>query len=537
MSSKVTNEQVAAAFEAANGNVRQAARVLGVARSTIRRHAAKVGLGKKPIAKGSRYGLKTIKMVLPEKGKILRYILTSAQNNTYVHDGVWENILALAKHYDAKILIGTFSYDQNSYGLLAVKRGKKNPTERELWYDEKIEPYINDTRVQLGKGLVWCGEMNILPTAADPLIGLETYSGRQSAVFPHAKIAMRTIASVQGSGAKLNFTTGTVTKRNYIQKLAGLKAEFHHTYGGLLVEVDEAGIWKVRQLDAEDGTGTLYDLTLRAKDGVVTDGHRVEAIHWGDIHATTIDSVVLELSATGKNNMLDVLKPRYQFIHDLMEGASVNHHSARNPLERFRTSLRGLSVVHEELIRSAEVLAKYFRKDTKMIVVNSNHDRWLDRWLDSYDPRIDDPRNAEIYHDGNAARYRKVRLEGKDLNVLEYLMRAHAALKIPAKFLDLDESFLLCNKRLECGQHGDLGPNGKQGSPAALARCGRRANIGHTHTAGIWDGLYVAGTSTTFRMGYNHGPSAWTHSHIVVYENGKRAIITMYESEWRAEKK
>src|ERR1035437_6492102 len=124
--------------------------------------------------------------------------------------------------------------------------------------------------------------MNITPTASDPLTGLETYSGRQSAVFPHAKIAMRTVASIQGSGAKLNYTTGTVTKRNYIQKRAGLMAEFHHTYGGLLVEVDSAGVWKVRQLDAEAVSGTLYDLTLKVENGVVTDGHRVEAINWGD---------------------------------------------------------------------------------------------------------------------------------------------------------------------------------------------------------------------------------------------------------------
>jgi len=169
-----------------------------------------------------------------------------------------------------------------------------------------------------------------------------------------------------------------------------------------------------------------------------------------------------------------------------------------------------------------------------MVIVNSNHDRWLDRWLDNYNPQIDDARNAEIYHDGSAARYRSVRM-GSDMNVLEYLIRAHGGWKIPAKFLALDESFLICNKRIECGLHGDLGPNGTFGSPSSLSKVGRRSNIGHTHTAGIWDGLYVAGTSTEFRMGFNHGPSSWTHSHIVTYPNGKRTIITMFEDAWRAE--
>jgi hypothetical protein len=531
---KVTNEQVAAAFKAANGSIRETAKRLGVSRRTVARHIRAVGLGKKPVASGSTHGVKTAKRALPEKGKIRRYIVTSAQNNTYVHDRVWENILALAKYHDAEIIVGTFSYNQNNYGPLAVKRGKKAEYERTLWYDEKIEPYLNDERVQLGKGLVWCGEMNIMPTAEDPLSGLETYSGRQSAIFPHAKIAMRSIASIQGSGAKLNYTTGTVTKRNYIQKKAGLVAEFHHTYGGLIVEVDDAGIWKVRQLDAEDVSGTIYDLTLKVENGIVTDGHRVEAITWGDIHATTIDQTVFDLSAIRPGNMLDVLKPKYQFIHDLMEGVSVNHHDVRKPLERFKASLRGLSMVRTELIRSAEVLTQYHRDGTEMIVVNSNHDRWLDRWLDNYNPQLDDPRNAEIYYDGNAARYQAAR-EGSDLNVLDYLIRKHGGLKISARFLGQDESFLTCNKRIENGQHGDLGPNGAKGSSTALAKCGRRSIICHTHTTGIWDGLYVAGTSTSFRMGYNHGPSGWTHSHVLTYENGKRAIITMYKDAWRAE--
>ena len=531
---KVTDEQVAQAWKSANGNISTASRSLGVSRSTIRRHLTVLGLGEKPLAKGTKGGFKTDPLVLPEAGKIRRYIVTSAQNNTYVHAGVWANIQALAAHYDAEIIIGTFSYDQNSYGQLSVKRDTYKGGETELWYDEVLLPYIRDERrVQLGKGLVWCGEMNIIPTASDPLSGLETYSGRESAIFPHAKIAMRSIAAIQGSGAKLNFTTGTVTQRNYIQKRAGLTAEFHHTYGGLLVEVDSEGIWKVRQLDAEDDTGTFYDLTLKVENGVVTDGHRVEAITWGDIHATVIDPEVFAASAIANGNMLDVLKPKFQFVHDLIEGVSVNHHDARKPLERFKTSLRDLAVVENELMECAEVISRYDRPETLMMVVNSNHDSWLDRWLDSYDPRFDDTRNAEIYHAGNAARYRAAR-RGKDMNVLEYLIREFGGLQIPAKFLGWDESFLICNKRIECGQHGDLGANGSKGSPASISRIGRRSIIGHTHVAGIWDGLYVAGTSTDFRMGYNHGPSAWTHSHVLTYANGKRTVITMFEGKWRA---
>jgi hypothetical protein len=504
-----------------------------VKKKKIRAANAKLKKPSKPFSKGTIHGLVASVQALPPAGTIKRYILTAAQNNTPVHAGTWKNILALAKHYDAEIFVGTFTYDQNSYGVMSVKKDTFKGGEREPWYAAEVKPFFKDSRIQLGAGLVWCGEANIMPTARDPLAGSEVYEGRQSIIFPHAKIAMRSIASTGGSGAKLVYTTGTVTKRNYIQKRAGMMAEFHHTYGGLIVEVNSTGVWRVRQLDAEDATGTIHDLTLKVENGVVTDGHSVEAIVWGDIHATRIDQKVLSLAAVAPGNMLDVLKPKYQFIHDLIEGASVNHHDAHKPLERFRVSLRGLTVVQHELQASADVLQKYARPSTQMVVVNSNHDRWLDRWLDNYNPQIDDARNAEIYHDGNAARYRAVR-EGGNLNVLEYLLQRHTDFAAPARFLQMDESFLICNKRLECGQHGDLGANGSAGSPKQLSKVGRRAITAHTHTAGIYDGLYVAGTSTEFRWGYNHGPSSWTHSHVVVYPNGKRTIITMFDDAWKA---
>lgn len=484
------------------------------------------------LAKGSIHNTEAAPMELPPPGKIQRYIITSAQNNTYIHKGVWANILALAKHYDAKIIVGRFTYDMNAYGANSVKPGTKK-SQGSLWYDPAIEPYIVDQRVQLGRGLVWCGDTNIIPSASNPLSGFETFSGRQSSIFPHAKIAMRSVAAIQGSGAKLMYTTGTVTMRNYIIKKAGLIAEFHHTYGGLLIEVTSDGVWKVRQLDAEDKSGTFYDLTLKIANGEVTDGHRVEAITWGDIHATTIDPQVLALSATGKNNMLDMLRPKYQFIHDLLEGASVNHHEAKKPLSRFKAKLRGLNVANEIRL-SADVLGQYERPWTETVVVNSNHDRWIDRWLDEYDPKTGNPEDAELYFAGNAARYKAART-GKDLVMLEYFIREWAQLGNTCRFLGMDDSFLICNKKIECGAHGDLGANGSRGSVVGLAKVGRRSNIGHTHTAGIYDGLYVAGTSTTFRMGYNHGPSSWTHSHIITYPNGKRTIISMYENTWRAE--
>jgi hypothetical protein len=527
----VSPDDVSAAFERNAGNIRATAKELGISRSSVRRKLTPLGKMKKPLAAGTVEGTKSIKRPLPKKGEVHRYILTSAQNNTYVHNSAWENLRALAEYYNAGIIVGTYTYNQNRYGQLSVKRGKEKSKETVLWYDPKLTPYINDERIELAPGLVWCGEMNILPTAVNPLAGLESYTGRASAIFPHAKLAMRSIATMQGEGVKLNYTTGTVTQRNYIQKREGVIAEFHHIYGGLLVEVNSDGNWWVRQLN-EDEKGAIQDLDIIVKDGSISKGNRVEAITFGDLHGTFADQGVVKVS----HEMLDMLQPKYQFLHDVMEGASINPHVRKHADNhaRFHTYLRGYCSLDAELRDTVALLDSYTRKFASTIIVDSNHDdAWMQRWLREYDYRKD-PANAVRFLDLQAFMYGEI-MKGKmprDISVIEEVMR-NLGYKV-GKFLRADESFLICGRKIECGQHGHLGPAGRFGTPENLSKMARKANTAHTHATGIYNGLYVAGTSSKLRWDYAKGPSNWSNSHIVTYGNGKRSIITIYNGKWRA---
>jgi hypothetical protein len=359
---------------------------------------------------------------------------------------------------------------------------------------------------------------------------------------------MRSIATMQGEGVKLNYTTGTITQRNYIQKREGVIAEFHHIYGALLVEVNENGNWWVRQLNQDEGTGTLQDLNVLVKDGkIVKDDAPVEAITYGDLHGVFADPEVVEASLKMRNQ----LKPAYQFLHDIMEGAAVNPHQRKYNTnhEKFHTWLRGYHKLDNELVDTVALLEKFHLNGIKTVVVDSNHDdAWIKRWLREYDYRKDPP-NTEIFLKLQAYLYGQIR-NGvtdeqsrarianpkfvRDVNVLEYALKEVGGLKVPFKFLKADESFLTCNRKIENGQHGHLGPSGKFGSPAELAKMGRKANTAHTHSTGIWNGLYVAGTSSKLRWNYAVGPSSWTHSHIVTYPNGKRTIVTIYDGKWHA---
>jgi hypothetical protein len=104
-------------------------------------------------------------------------------------------------------------------------------------------------------------------------------------------------------------------------------------------------------------------------------------------------------------------------------------------------------------------------------------------------------------------------------------------------FLDTDTSFVICPDQaggIECALHGDQGANGARGGIRQFAKMGRRSNIGHSHSAGIDGGAWQTGTKSKLKLEYNHGLSSWSHSDIVTYPNGKRAVITFFNNKWRA---
>lgn len=493
----------------------------------------------------------TSEFAVPKAGRVNRFILTCAQNNTEVHKPLWENLKSLAYHYDARIMVSRFVYDKRAQ---AAKLDKAQATgkavvvsARDIEWDPLVHPYLADDRVALAPGLVWCGEMNILPTAVRPLSGLEAYTGRKSSVIPHVKLAMVSVPSGKHEATKFVYTTGTVTQRNYIQRKEGLKAEFHHCYGALLVEVDGEGDWFVRQLNA-DSRGVLHDLDLRVEGGVVTTGNTVEAISWGDIHAICLNKMVRRLAwgptAVPNDSMFSVLKPRYQFMHDLLDFRARNHHEVKNSHKMFKRYVENEDNVRRELDRTFEFLRQAAQSrrapdhDCETVVVDSNHDNALETWLrDTSHKR--DPLNAIIYLELELAKYRSLAAMDDNFHLLEWA-EAHVinGRGSGAKFLREDESFIICpdaNGGIECGMHGHLGPNGKRCPGAtSFARMGRKAVVGHTHQAGILDGVYTAGTSSNLDLEYNKGPSSWSHSHVVTYPNGKRTIITMWNGKWRA---
>ena len=449
-----------------------------------------------------------------------RFVFTTAQNNTYVHAKFFAALQLFCSEKNAQLVVSTITYNKSGF-----QNGTKD--DDKLWYDPVLTEYIRNESLEVANGLVFCGELDILPTAVSPMSGFENYTQEASGIIPHTKVQMQSLPRMKDSPERFLYTTGAVTLRNYIQRKAGQKAEFHHVFGALYVEVDEQGDWFARQLIADEN-GVFHDLDAQYDfNGVTT--MPVAGITWGDIHVEKLDMQVFA-AAWSDDSMLTALRPKWQFIHDLTDFSARNHHNIKDKFFLAEQHHRAQGNVEKDLHRSGTFLNYITRFGNRAVVVDSNHDQALERWLREADIS-QDPENAEFYHRASMMIHMHIR-KGEPFHVYQWAVTADGTIPSDSMFLREDDSFLLHG--IEHGLHGHRGPNGARGNPRGFRSIGRKVNIGHMHSAGIFDGVYVAGVSGKLDMGYNKGPSSWSHSHILTYANGKRAIVTMKNGKWRA---
>jgi hypothetical protein len=475
---------------------------------------------------------------------VRRFILTAAQDGTKVHEAFLSNLEAyrdwLSDEGPCELMIAGFTYNKKLF--------EEHRKTEVIWAD-RLKPHMVWERVRLNDVVDFCGEMNTLPTAKTPLTGFETYTRHRWGIFPHAKVQLRSIATMKHEPSKQIMTTGVCTLPNYVQKRAGIEATFHHVIGAVLVECREDGRFFCRHL-LGDTAGSFYDLDRLVSVGQVTTGHRVKALNHGDLHIGMIDPVVARatfgfypldhtkgtwahVDLNVETPMLDALKPEYQFFHDSLNFGYRNHHNIKDGHLMFMQHVIGQESVERECAEDALFTENTKRPWCKTVKVASNHDGALKKWLNTADYRLD-PVNAIFFLKAQLAVYEAIERRDPNFSIYEHVLTT-AFPATPCRdviFLREDESFKLLG--IEYGMHGHLGVNGARGSPAAFTKAGSKATTGHTHSCEIRDGIYTAGTSSLLDMGYNCGLSSWSHSAVVTYQNGKRAIITFNRGMWKA---
>lgn len=514
------------AYEKFGRSSMAAAKHLGIHRRTMDKFLDRYAYEFKHhhVAAGELSQTKIIDLGIPKETK--RYLLTCAQSETKVHRGFWSNLRAFADHIGAEIKVSRFSYNKETFAREQKPERKKRGQLEASWSPD-IVPFANDEIERLAPTLVWAGHLQILPTAVDPLSGFDGFTGAASTVIPHPRVSMKPVPTPRSQPTKHLYSTGCCTLKNYIPAKAGQKAEFHHSFGALLVEVLPDGTWFARQIVANN-QGTFSDFPYRVSRGNVTENAQVAAIHWGDVHVANIDPRIQEMF-WGDGGVLDTLRPRNQLFHDLVDGESHNHHAQKDHHHQYRLYQEGRNDIRAEFEQARTFVDQYAHRDwCQSIVVWSNHDDFIRKHLQQTDYRRD-PANAKFLLSLELAAY-----EAMDAGE-EPSLFASALNSETAKVLTDDRGGILI-EGIECGYHGHAGANGSRGSVQQFAKLGLKTSTGHSHAAYWIAGATSAGTCSKLELSYNKGPSGWSHTFTVIYRGGKRAQFTANADtgRWRA---
>ncbi len=445
---------------------------------------------------------------------VKRYIVTAAQNATPIHKPTWNSLLRAAAYYNAELVVIPGRY--------------KNPTsqwtqnnEDHDWYASEVIPHLCNGWIKLNDRLLILGDVKIQWAARAPLVGMDALTKDKSGIIGHGSRGMRSIATPQHKHPKLMLTTGACTVRNYTDTRAGKLAEFNHCLGGLIVEIDGDAFY-VRQLNATKH-GSFIDLDTEFTPDGVHPAKPALSVSMGDIHQRWVLPSVVDATFTAPDSLVKLIKPRYLFWHDTVDFHSRNHHHKDDWITKYAKWKYKIECVRTEIEDAIKFVNKHSTRGRKSVVVSSNHDRAIARWLKEADFKSD-PVNAEFYLECAQRAIKSTQVtEGGVTFEDPFVSYAQEFAKSNVQFLKPGESKVLA--QVEYGFHGDSGPNGSRGTTKNLSKLGVKVTKGHNHTAEIIDGCYSAGKSTGMLEYEGGSPSSHTNSHVIQYANGKRAII------------
>jgi hypothetical protein len=445
------------------------------------------------------------------------WVITSAVNGVEVNTKFLNTLKTYCGFNNAQLLIVPVKYSQ---GL------------DDEW-DKSLHKYFIQENTELTTGLRLLAGLHISPAIGNPLSGFESFSKGSSLILAHPQLMMKMIAMSHVDWACMITTTGSVTNSTYTKTKQGEKANFNHSFSALVVEEDaEIDSFHIRVLNSDE-SGSFYDVDTYYTGGMAIPNTNIPAIIVGDEHVIHADPLATGATFTEPNSMVNVLKPKLIVRHDSLDFYSANHHHQKQVFTQYAKYLSGKNKSVDELEATVEYILNTTPEGSRSIIVSSNHNDHLCRWLQECNPKHE-PWNALLYHE------------------LMYLMlknttmgKAGAEYPNPFKlwaennyatdnvtFVGGHETFKVHD--IELAFHGHQGTNGSRGSAEQFSKLGMKTVVGHSHTPSIFGGCYVVGHTCYSKLEYNSGPSSWAQANCIIQPNGKRQLLFINKNgKWR----
>lgn len=437
-----------------------------------------------------------------------RYIVTTAVADFKIHQGFINSLKNYAAARDAEIMILPCESVTNSFEDSSATFDKE--------FNDPIYNFVTND-IKLNDNLFLCS-VQVSAKQIKATTGLTRLGKRDgSYIFASPKqfLDYRPTGNIRGKNYSI-MTTGACTIGDYfsntvfVSKRLSYIADHDHMLGAVIVEVEDDNHFHFRQIQADD-SGSFIDLGVKYNPDGTTENVKMNII-LGDLHGTNVNQPAVD-SFVEDFGMFDIDNI---FIHDLFDGNSISHH-IETIYDRYNRVRNGKHDLFDELVDTSNLLhtINALNPEGKMYVVKSNHDEFLTRYLKS-GRYVNDPQNHKL-----SLQISLDMLDGMD--VLKSAFNHTTAIPDGVVFLDRDVSLKIGG--VELAAHGDKGINGARPSLNGFEEIYGDCIIGHNHSASIQRGVFRVGTMSKLDMDYNSGPSSWTITNCILYENGQRQLV------------
>ncbi|MFV8249883.1 hypothetical protein [Bdellovibrio bacteriovorus] len=391
-------------------------------------------------------------------------------------------------------------------------------------FDLTLEDYFISRSKQLNSNLTVIADMNAVIAAENPTTQYKAEAGKtHSLIIPSPRRFQQSIPRADGLPRYITTSLSIDNSDGYPDTKNGRKSKALHQKGVCLVELKDDSIYFTHQLEAEKDGSIIFNGLQFCPSGFIKKV-QAEAISFGDSHLDHIDPSAEKAAL----EICRLMNPRYVTEEDAFNGSSINHHEENNHLN----SMNWMSL-EEEAKFTAKKLAEHvsFLKLNcpsfkKLILKDSNHHDFLDRYISNFSRWMGDSKNKSL-----ALRLAVDADDGRHL--LESLLRRYESLR-DVTFLAVGERFEVSG--VEMSFHGHNGANGSKGSSKQFQLALTKANIGHTHVPEIFDSVFNAGTLSILRPAYAaRGLTSWCHAVVVTYPSGSRQLLKIIDGDYTLE--
>ena len=220
----------------------------------------------------------------------------------------------------------------------------------------ELSPELEDFRVifkdtYLNNNLCLCA-IKISAKQINPLSGLDRLpvSRNASIIVASPKVFLKSIPNMHYDVSPALMTTGAVTLNNYdtdryMSKRTSTLAENDHTYGAIIVEVENDRVFHFRHVEGTE-TGSFTDLGVEyLPNGEIREMENTVMV-MGDSHIGYHDlelhEKVMELAS--KTNVSTIV------LHDIFHGSSISHHDWKKSVTRAKRAEQGKLVLEKECV-------------------------------------------------------------------------------------------------------------------------------------------------------------------------------------------